>query len=222
LEIIGAKASGSRLWPKTRFSHKKLKVPVVSLSMSRAKRYTFETGTRNQTVANLPPRSTIHHAKAFLAQEFHCSPADLHIFWNGRECGDQELIPEPETYAAKKYPVVYRPLVLGAAAQSPPPVQDPEDFQEVVDGLLMMVDNKVPRADVERIVREVDNDLDIAVERVIQLANAPPPATGIPADVRRQLEQAKPAHMGIDEAIMLYIRAMGQDLEATLAILRGQ
>jgi hypothetical protein len=86
----------------------------------------------------------------------------------------------------------------------------------------VIVDNKVPRADVERILREANNDEDIAIERLLQLANAPRPAPGIPAEVRRQLEQVKPAHMAIDEAIMLYSDAMGHDLEATLAILRGQ
>jgi hypothetical protein len=54
----------------------------------------------------------------------------------------------------------------------------------------------------------VHNDEDIAIERLLQLANARPPAPGIPADVRRRLEQAKPAHMAIDQAIMLDSDAM--------------
>jgi hypothetical protein len=181
------------------------------------KRYVFETVTFKQKTATLPPRSTVGDAKVSLAPELQCSPADLHIFYNGREYADGEAIPEPDAYNPKKYPVVYRHVALGASAAPAPAARDPDDFQEIVAGLRAAADDKVDQAVIERMLREAHYDPDVVLEPLLQLAQAP----GVPADVRRQLAEAKPAHMTVEEAIALYNDACDQNLEDALAILRA-
>jgi hypothetical protein len=177
---------------------------------AQSRRYVFETITFKQKVIQLPQKSKIEAAKAAFARELNCNIDDLHIFFNGREYNDSELIPEAEP-VNKKYPVLYRHVVLAPEAQ--PPV-DPPEFEAGVQMLIEASGCKIDKARAEKLLRDAKYDVGDALEAMVAHASE-----DIPQDVREKLDAARPQGVTLEAAIELY-HGCSDNLEMALDLIR--
>jgi hypothetical protein len=170
----------------------------------------------------LSQEATVEQAKEQLARQIHCQPDELHIFSFGRKLPDSQ--PLKTIDFSQRKPVVYRHIPIGVFAPDPP------DFEEKIDNLLIVVDNRLTREVIAAYLRRADYDEESLVEQLLTLVETteeqpeapagPPPSADVPPDIWRQLEQVKPSNVPMEQAIELY-EICGNDLEMTIRMLRN-